>query len=367
MELYSVNNLIGGGLNREVVIDEFISAIWTERFIEAGEVEIVLPAVHEHLKLLAPGKLLGCKGSRELMLLENRYIEEGLVRATGKTIETYFNERVVKALVMSSPADDIMKGLVNYMQDSDFSDFLGFHNRIEGLRVDETTETGPVVTEDIPNGPVYDTLLKLGQKYLIGMSVLWQKIAGGDHELVFTTRKGQDLSDTVRFSPELDNFANVKQLLSVAGSKNVFQIKPPKWVNPDNTEGASMWSIKEDDFTIFRDRYVLVDCSDITEDSLSAGTEVEKMAQVYRMMEDRQWAAHRQYKKTKVVDGEVTPEGQFEYKKDYNLGDTVSVQGEFGEPIYGVITEYIRSQDETGERGYPTVAAPPDPITGPGA
>src|SRR5919112_4153427 len=93
MILYSVSNKFNGGFAREVVIDDFISAIWTERYIEAGEVEIVLPAVHQHLKLLAPGNLLGCGGSRELMLLETRSIEDGLVKATGKTIEAYLNER----------------------------------------------------------------------------------------------------------------------------------------------------------------------------------------------------------------------------------------------------------------------------------
>src|ERR1044072_830317 len=102
MELYSVNNMVGGGFNREVVIDEYISAIWTERFIEAGDAEIVMPAQHEHLKLLAPGMLLGCQGSREIVLLETRSIEEGLVTAKGKTIEGFFNERYIDAITMSS-------------------------------------------------------------------------------------------------------------------------------------------------------------------------------------------------------------------------------------------------------------------------
>ncbi len=68
-------------------------------------------------------------------------------------------------------------------------------------------------------------------------------------------------------------------------------------------------------------------------------------------------------KKTKVVDGEITPETQYKYYTEYNpygdpeyrLGDKVKIGGHFTAQIDGIVTEYIQSSDATGERAYPTV------------
>lgn len=362
--------------NREIVIDEFISIIWTERFIEYGDVTITLPAVHKNLKFLAPGNVLGCEGSRELMLLETRSIEDGLVTATGMTLEGYFNERQIEPITMVARGGDIMKGVVKFMQERDLiSDGSSY---IQGLGVadPDPDEHGSTVTEDIPRGPVYDTLVALGKKYNIGQSVVWTKVAGGDHTLVYKTRQGKVLTgqseDAVRFSPELENFANVKQVTSIAGSKNIALVIVPEWVNPGpggSTDGGMVWTFDYGDKSAFRNRYIEVDCSDIAEDDqmFEGLNEVDKMKKLYRVITNRQYAALRDHKPTKVVDGEVMPNPQFVYQKDYDLGDTVEVEGEFGEPIHGIVSEYIRSQDDTGERSYPTISAPPAPITGPGA
>jgi len=58
----------------------------------------------------------------------------------------------------------------------------------------------------------------------------------------------------------------------------------------------------------------------------------------------------------KVVDGEIVPTAQFKYGRDYNLGDIVELQGNSGIVQNARVTEYIRSQDESGEHAYPTVA-----------
>lgn len=370
-----MDNTIDGGFNRTVVIDEYISAIWTERFIEAGDATIVLPAQHEHLKLLAPGMLLGCQGSRELVLLDNRSIEGGLVTATGKTVETFFNERTIQAITMSAKPGDILKGVVNLMQDRVY---WGVSPRIRGLRVEDPDPAEPyhVTDEDVPAGQTYDTLLTLAKKYNIGMYVEWTKIEDADHELVFRIRHGQDLTGdadgAVRFSPKMDNFANIKQLLSVAGSKNHALLIEPTWVNPgsSNNHDVNGWGIRNynPDGTVFQERVIEIDMNDIKEDDemFEGLSDVEKMAKLYRLMDTRQFTALQEKKKIKMVDGEVTPETQFVYKRDYNLGDKIEVEGDFGEPLEGVVTEYIRSSDETGLRSYPTVSTDADPPIGSG-
>jgi hypothetical protein len=59
---------------------------------------------------------------------------------------------------------------------------------------------------------------------------------------------------------------------------------------------------------------------------------------------------------TKVVDGEVVPQSQYQYGKHYSLGDIVELQSPSGLTTPARITEYIRSQDANGQRAYPTVS-----------
>jgi hypothetical protein len=57
-----------------------------------------------------------------------------------------------------------------------------------------------------------------------------------------------------------------------------------------------------------------------------------------------------------AVDGEIVPESQIKYGVHYNLGDIIEVQGNSGAVNYARVTEYIRAQDATGEKAYPTVS-----------
>src|SRR5213075_845211 len=59
---------------------------------------------------------------------------------------------------------------------------------------------------------------------------------------------------------------------------------------------------------------------------------------------------------TKVVDGEVVPQSQYQYGTDYKLGDIVELKGHDNTVQKAQITEFIRSKDATGERAYPTVS-----------
>lgn len=56
-------------------------------------------------------------------------------------------------------------------------------------------------------------------------------------------------------------------------------------------------------------------------------------------------------------DGQISPLSEFQYKKHYNLGDLVTVEPKYGPMIDLQVTEYIRTEDENGEQGYPTLSA----------
>jgi hypothetical protein len=55
---------------------------------------------------------------------------------------------------------------------------------------------------------------------------------------------------------------------------------------------------------------------------------------------------------------------RYEYRKDYNVGDLVSLDGNFGQIAVMRVMEYVEIEDENGESGHPTLALPD--ITGSG-
>lgn len=57
-----------------------------------------------------------------------------------------------------------------------------------------------------------------------------------------------------------------------------------------------------------------------------------------------------------IFSGDIDPQAPYQYKRDYNLGDTVSLYGEYGEIEKMLVSEHIHSHDAEGDRSYPGLA-----------
>jgi hypothetical protein len=365
MELYTIDP--DEQYNRAQVIDEYESLIWTERFIEAGDFRLVIPATRAMVKLLAPGTLLGVNTSRELMLADTRSIEEGMLTVTGKTVENFFKDRFIDATQLIEPPGQMLGHIVQLMQDRN-----GGATAIPGLRTGPLASGTFTASETIEAGEVYNTLLTIAKKYSVGMAVYWVANDANGHDLVFSTRVGVDRTrnspygNAIMFSPDYDNLANVKELLSEADAKTTIVVYPPKDLPlAEGMAPVRISTLSSTETNPFKDRVIEVTADGITADELSGDTDEEKLDQLRSMMRQRGNLQIAGLKRTKVVDGELTPESQYRYytqegdpsDTEYRLGDTVEIAGNFTDPIAGVMSEYIQSADATGSRAYPSVVA----------
>ena len=381
MEFYTLNPLT---YDREVLIEEFESAIWTERFIEAGDTRLVVPATKKLVQLLAPGTLLSLKDSKEVMVLDTREIENGTVTVTGKTIEAFFNERSIPEMNITETPRNIMMEIIAEMQSrsityqgSGFTQQFGY---IPGLTTQSFVEDPNVtpITKKLVAGPAYSALLELAQKYRVGMYVQRTTSGSGTHQLVFSTYIGKDLSSVedqsefiryyanemgslVRFSPNLDNLANVKELLSEVDFKNFVVIQPPTQSTPQIVNPMfrhnSNYGYLDLGASPFSKRYVEAGSDDLL-DEVNDPVEFPSgwHTLLYNKMDDRAYVLMDQNLKTMIIDGEVTPDAVYKYGDHYRLGDLVEMEGYFGNQLKGTVSEYVRSQDGTGERAYPAVS-----------
>lgn len=71
--------------------------------------------------------------------------------------------------------------------------------------------------------------------------------------------------------------------------------------------------------------------------------------------------ALKELKKTRmktVFSGDISPFSKYKYKQDYDLGDTVTLNGNYGQQDDMVVSEYVRTEDAEGDRGYPGLIVP---------
>jgi hypothetical protein len=59
----------------------------------------------------------------------------------------------------------------------------------------------------------------------------------------------------------------------------------------------------------------------------------------------------------RMFDGAISPVSPYIYRKDYSLGDVVTLMAQFGFEDSMLVSEYIRTFDTDGDRGYPGLSS----------
>lgn len=401
MDLYTLN----GSFKRQDMIEEFDSLIWTERFYGDSECEVVVPLQKEFINTLAAGTFLAIEQSREPMHIETLSIEEGKIKVTGISICSWLNNRFVRTSddhrqriwkIVNQKPQQVLRTIVNQMC-TDASDYL--HNRkdmglgsaarakeliIPGLKLEsynvKSDPDNKVAKVAVEYGPVYDALRKIAEQHKIGMQVYLNL---DDLSLRFRTYKGtnrttnQDKNKPIRFSPVMDSLAKASELRSIADFKTLIYSYASDLekidVDPSDAPGhVDMRDIqttpgvarqgKTGAYTGFDLRAAMTLEGDIKiQNDLDHDHHVDGLAlkqkELRDILDDRALKELKQHPNIRSVDGEVAPTNLFLYGRDYALGDLIEVQGPSGFSDVSRVTEYIRSQDSSGENSYPTVEA----------
>lgn len=65
-----------------------------------------------------------------------------------------------------------------------------------------------------------------------------------------------------------------------------------------------------------------------------------------------------QMRRISLLTGDISPLAPYQFKKDYNLGDLVTLKGEYGEVQKMLVSEYTFTEDNEGDRGFPGLELP---------
>jgi hypothetical protein len=356
------------------VIDEFDSIIWTERYYGDSEVELVVPATSEMIRKLPEGIFLALPESDEVMILETATIEEGKLKLVGMSLLPWMNNRFIRTSPLhevtswnvqpGTPGWVLWAIIYNFCMNSPYTNGsidMGIPNPqnliIPGLRLIDYDKTGADITVAIPFGPVYDEMRKIAVTYEVGMQIILEYANDTSYSLGYRNYRGLNRTSnqtdrpTVRFSPQMDSLTNIKELRSIAALKTLVYAFASN--NPGKlatTPGIA--SRSEQAYTGFDLRAQMIFPSDIDPTLLTG----DKTKALVDLLNSRAKDELNASPFIKAVDGEIVPTNQFQYGVHYNLGDVIEVQGNSEIVQTSRVTEYIRAQDEAGERAYPTVA-----------
>lgn len=414
MDLYTMNeNFIANS-----VVDEFVSVIWTERYSSAGDVQLVTAATPELREKLAEGTFLGLRGSKEVMQIKTQSVEDNTMTVVGVSLLGFLDERMAwfKNTAYSSGTDTpdkkiqdfVVTGKVGQVVADVVEDMVISPSSLGGtfatadlswaLDAIEHLELGPVDTSGddervtITVGPLYSSIQQVAAQEGLGISLYldFSSVDSG-YVLKFKTYRGQnrttslsnaenaneyDVTDPpasvssgaqlVRLVPDMDSLSDVKELHSIEYYKNVAYVFYQGIVTTHYEDPAN---IPEG----FKRRVLLV-----TAEGEPVGRKVSYLKPYYRdrMLGGERYATYTvvgaeeiakfraqqakdalaNHNYIRAVDGQTSPHNDYKYGVHYELGDLIELQGLTGTLSKARVTEYIRSQDRTGEREYPTIS-----------
>lgn len=235
-----------------------------------------------------------------------------------------------------------------------------------------------------------------------GVEVSSQQMEGGaitrtatdTSSLVFELYYGTDRSSSVIFSVTRGDFEKMQYLFSVQSYKTAMEVmssvavsdvyrntdqeaytgldrrvgsydagspelpdEPEKPERPDDPKSTATQAEK-DQFT--KDLDAWRDAMDVWRPK-HADWALDRDSAIADFKADAEDDAQRELKKTRRVSlftGDISPYAGFKYKTDYDLGDTVLLQGDYNQSQKLIVSEYVRTEDADGDRGYPGLVLP---------
>lgn len=337
------------------ITDMYSSFIWTDRYTEAGDFEIVIPASTVELILWRQCAYIQIDPSDRTMMVEDIRVDEDpengdTITITGRSLEAVLARRIVwgqknySKKKVSEIVEDLLKtSIINPTESKRKID-----NFVYVSPADErvTALTNTLESVQYQGDDIYSAVVDLCQKYYIGFSI----ILTSEKKIQFSFYVGSDKSDHVIFSPSFENIVNT----SMSQSKREFATVAYIEGEGSGTNKVNVTYARDAD-AVGLDRYeVHLSASDIslTTDDPSSMT-AEKYKDLLTSRAKTELSKHK-YNDGLEVDGELDGYGMGVYRQDYYVGDTVQVESKYGDSWPTRIKEMIFSSDENGEIYYPS-------------
>ena len=340
--------------------------MWTERYRDAGEFEIVDQVSSGLMTFLPLGTLISHMNSSEIMFVENHEIiddesEDPTIKVTGRSLEAYLENRIVGSNKIR--ANSIFAGyslavattwaqavtLINdHIANSSYpNDVITELSAISAVSGITGTSEARIVNPDTVYKAVMDLLniddcgIKVIRKNNFGLP------NGSTTQNTLCIHNGVNRTNTVIFSWKEGDLDAADYLWTDKPMKNSAMVVG-RYVNTFvDTAGMNNYNRKT----------MLVDGSDI-DGNLTAPPTGTALTTIVGQMQTRGRQALQSQNRITITRADISDISKYHYRTDFSVGDLVSLDGNFGQIATMRVTEYVEIQDETGQSGHPTLSIP---------
>lgn len=360
MELY----ILDDQFRRIEVVDIFESLIWTERYSDIGDFELVIRATFDTVRQFQVDNWIASNVSYRAMRVEtvsNKVESDGVhnLHVTGRSIEYVLDNRVAMPEFKMTNQDTgrpqwVLTGTPLAIGNTIFQTIcvqgkLNAGDKIPFYTAGDIFLPGgipfPTTSTTIGFDPatVYEDLKSLCETYKMGFRLVRNFDTSQIYFAIYMgtdrTSKQTDVPPVV-FGTGFNNFSEPEELTSSAAFKNVAYVFADKGTAVAYAQGTPS------SVSGFDRRILLVKpntSNDVPANQLttvlqqSGYLEMGKVPRVYAM------------------DGTVSKNSEYKYGVNYGLGDIVEVHNDYGVISYMLVKEQIFISDREGERSYPAL------------
>lgn len=330
-------NVLNTWFDRIGIVDDFSSVIWTKRYFECGDFEIYLRANSEILALFQEGTYVSRDDDDMVGIIETikltTDVENGnYLTISGRCLKAMLERRIVWYQTnLYGRVDLTLEQLVEHNAVNTGNINRDFLN----LSIGHIPWTDETINKQITGDNLYTTVVEFCKTYGWGFEI----VHNTGSLVTFNVYTGTNRTNEIIFSAEYDTLPRTNYLRSVLNYRNTARVA-------GEGEGTARKSVIIGDNNVDLDRYeTFIDARDVS----SNDGEISE-ANYRKLLINRGNAKLAESKLQVVVDGEVNTMEQYEYKKDYFVGDIVSIKTEYGITSTPRILEAIEVEDAAGYR-----------------
>ena len=360
MEFYTLD----GYLRRTKVFDKYESLIWTERFADNGDFELIIESNASILNDLAKGTWVAIRDSPRVMTiktLEDKIDTDGrkILSVKGEEIGDILKDRVARNTMsdtvsetswdISQPPLTVINMMFSHICISGALSANDILPMVSMGRIYYPADTNPapgIIAFSTQLDSLYNAIKTVCDQNDVG----YRFIRNGDASSLYfdayvgcDRTSGQSDFPPVIFSEEFDNFFDYDKLTSIDGVKNVayifsdlgYGIQGP--TEADTTASSVVgWARK-----VIAVTYP----GSIDPDKVESLTEALGWSTLKPLLNG-----------VDILDGTLN-NPNLTYGVDYNVGDIVELRAHDGTISERRITEHVYVSDQSGDRSYPTLSS----------
>lgn len=346
------------------LVDIFDSVVWTTRFNDVCEAEIVTYPFSNILEYVQMGRYLMQRNSDRYMIIEDMEIVEGVedgdtVTLRVEDLSSILKRRVInKYTTFKCGVQTAVKSLIYdyFISPSDVARKMPLFTFEEASGAVFNTEIETVFLGET----VFDAVVALCQAVNIGFKV----VPFGQGGVKFVLYSGSDRSynqstlPAVIFSETFENLVNSRYREATINQKNVMYIGgegdgPDQFITEIHSGSSVPTGLNR------REVWTEISASRRTDREDDSGNPIDLTdAEYAALLSEKGRVELAEYAAVQMFDGKIDAERQFILDRDFFLGDIVQVINKWGYESVCRIVEIVESEDDSdGHMYYPTFSS----------